>query len=375
MKTFFLLPDLFRAEGGIARIMRCYLRAAGQLAGPEDEVSYLTLMDRGENHAQARALVGPALRTAENCANRYPQFVLQAIDRAMVADRVICAHLHHLVLVWVASLLRPGLRYYLVAHGIEVWRPYRFWERFALLRATRILCVSEYTRRQMLRFLPALDPARVVVVHNTFDPSLAGASATAKSARPKSGARILAVSRLLATDPYKGIDLMIEAMPRILRELPDAELRIVGGGDDQARLEALAKRLGLNQAVRFLGIVDDATLRGEYAACDMFALPSRKEGFGLVYLEAMAWGKPCLAARAGGAPEIVGDPTAGVGFGPLGTSGLTSVGALVEYGNVEDIAVNTCAILRHSYSPERIRQRAEDFSFPRFVARLEEALR
>ncbi len=382
MRTLLIVPDLFHAEGGIARIMRLYLKAVGELSAPGDKVRYVALIDQGDTMARARAVAGERLAGLDNCSRRKWLFFLTVLWRGQKTDRIICGHLHHLILARFAAILRPGLKYFLVAHGIEVWRPYTLLERAGLRAADRIFCVSEYTRRQMLRFAPFLDPARLVVVPNTFDPDFrervvpedgelpdktyslsedvvgnASQQPTTSSHNAEAGGpspRILVVSRLVSTDPYKGVDTMIEAMPEVLRQFPTAQLRIVGGGDDRPRLEGIATTLGLGRAVHFNGIIDDAVLRQEYLACDLFALPSRKEGFGLVYLEAMTYGKPCLAARAGGAPEVV----------------TPDVGVLVEYGNVHQIATSVADLMSHRRDPARARKRAAEFSFPVFAERV-----
>ncbi len=358
MKTLFIVPELFNAEGGIARIMRLYLKAVCELAVPGDEVRYAALSDSGDTFVRTRAFLGERLTGLDNCERSKLLFLLVVLWRGRKADRIICGHLHHLILARFAAIFRPQLKYYLIAHGIEVWRPYSMLERAALRAAHRILCVSEYTRRQMLRFAPFLDPVRLLVVPNTFDPAFESVGKPTVSPREAHQPRILVVSRLVATDPYKGVDTMIEAMPQILRQFPTAQLRIAGGGDDRPRLEEIARALGLGRAVHFTGIIDDTLLRKEYVACDIFALPSRKEGFGLVYLEAMIYGKPCLAARAGGAPEVVNH----------------EVGALVEYGNTDQIAVAVADLVRHPRSPAAMLRHVGDFSFPVFKQKLAAAL-
>jgi glycosyltransferase involved in cell wall biosynthesis len=352
-----ICPDLFDAEGGIARIMRLYLRALCETAGADDHVGCIPMMDTGDTSARVRMLLGEHSARVENCDRSRVGFLFLVLMRGWRSDRIVCGHLHQLIIARLAKIFRPRLSYSMVAHGIEVWRPYSLLEKAALRGAHRILCVSEYTRRQMLRFDPALDPRRLVVVPNTFDPGFRAAqnfSVKTESGRP----RILVVSRLVNSDPYKGVDLMIEAMSEILRQFPHAQLRIAGGGDARPKLEALARQRSLLGSVFFLGLIDDATLREEYQACDVFALPSRKEGFGLVYLEAMSYGKPCLAARAGGAPEVVDE----------------EVGALVEYGNVEQIALALSDIVRHPRRPEAIAARVAHFAYPQFVERMKQAL-
>lgn len=124
------------------------------------------------------------------------------------------------------------------------------------------------------------------------------------------------ISRLV---PRKGQDVLIEAMPTILRRHPDAVLLLVGGGRDEARLRKLIARHDLEQHVVLAGACPFDELPQAYAACDIFAMPARTrnlgwdvEGLGMVYLEAAATGKPVVAGSSGGAPEAVQDEVTGV---------------------------------------------------------------
>ena len=358
MRTLLLTPELFNAEAGIARIMRLYLKALCEIAGTGDTVDSVALNDAEPADARYARYTGPALRRAYGCGRSKRTFIRRTLRLVWRNDRALCGHLHQLPILWFARLLKPGFEYFLIAHGIDVWRPYTFLETRALLGARRILCISDYTRRQMLRFCPALDPERLVVVPNTLDPYFTPGADRALSAAPMGYPRILTVSRLTSVDMYKGVDTLIEALPLVRRDFPSARLRIVGGGDDRPRLEAIVDSLGLAGAVDFRGIVDDDTLRAEYEACDLFALPSRKEGFGLVFLEAMTYGKPCLGARAGGIPEVI----------------TAATGALAEYGNIPDIAAGLTDLARYPRDATAVRQHAATFDFPTFRQRLAAAL-
>jgi glycosyltransferase involved in cell wall biosynthesis len=359
MRFLLLSPELFLADGGIARIMRLYLKALCELAGPNGQVNSLVLNDRPGRDPRLHLYSTDILREQIGCQRGKLRFLLQAIRLGRRSDKLICGHLHQLPIARLARLLNPQLEYYLVAHGIDVWRPYSLAERWALRGAHRILCVSEYTRRQILRFCPGLNPGALVVVPNTLDPHLFPANTAPVAAiREGVGPRILTVGRLAFSDNYKGYDTLIEAMPLVLKVHPGATLRIVGGGDDEARLRLLAGQQGVTGAVTFTGRIDDPALRAEYAACDLFALPSRKEGFGLVFLEAMIHGKPCLGARAGAVPEIINEP----------------VGALADYGNIPEIAAAVTDLVQHPRDPSTIRARADSFAFPAFRRHLASVL-
>jgi glycosyltransferase involved in cell wall biosynthesis len=345
-----LAPELFSSEGGIPRILRLYLKATCELAHRDDKVRFVTLNDGAVGSEELRRYSTSSLFEWEACNRSKLRFVSAALRMARRSDRIICGHLAQLPVAWMASKLRPGLSYYLVAHGIEVWRPYTLLERRALRGARRIFCVSNFTRTQLLARCP-LPEEQSSVLYNALDPFIEERSA----ARPAEGGPIiLSVSRLSVADNYKGIGHLISAMPAIRAEIPGARLRIIGRGDALPGLQAEASRLNLADGVEFAGYVSDHDLVAEFAACRLFALPSEKEGFGLVYLEAMANGRPCLGARSGGVPEVIDEDT----------------GVLVDYGDVEGIGAAIVASIRKDWSLEALARRSHSFSYLRFKERL-----
>ena len=355
MKTLLLCPELFAHESGIQRIMRLYLKALCEAAGAGDEVRLVVLNDREFSEVLLRRYASERLTLRQACNHSKPAFVWHAIRAAAGADRVICGHLGQLIVAWLARCLHPRLEYYLVAHGIEVWRPYTRLEKLALRGARRILCVSDFTRREMQQRI-ALPESRFVVVPNALDPLFDQVLA---DGAPGSGAPvILTVARLDARERYKGVDHLIEAMPAVRQTVPAARLHIVGSGSDLPRLKELAARLGVTGTVEFAGVVDDEHLRAAYRDCALFALPSSGEGFGIVFLEAMAHGKPCLGARAGAVPEILD-----------GTSG-----ALVDPGDIRQIATQLVWALQHQWNPKQIKARAAQFGYPVFREQLQRVL-
>jgi glycosyltransferase involved in cell wall biosynthesis len=353
VKTLLLCPALFASHGGIERILRLYLKALCELAGPSDRVALAALNDAVLSPAQLGPYATAALGPVVAGARARLRFSLRALLLARHADRIVCGHVHLLPVVRLARLVNRRVKTFLVAHGLEVWRDFSAIEAAQLRALDRILCVSDFTRRDLLARVPSLSPERLVVQPNALDPQFEPAPAAAAATATEPGV-VLAVARLDAAEAYKGIDHLIAALPAIRRAVPEARLRVIGDGGDRPRLEHAAAGQGVADAVEFLGRVDDATLRGHFARCAVFALPSRGEGFGLVYLEALAHGKPCLAARAGGAPEVVDD----------------TCGALVPYGDVAAIASAAGALLLHPPAPVALYARAARFSFAAFRDRL-----
>jgi glycosyltransferase involved in cell wall biosynthesis len=105
--------------------------------------------------------------------------------------------------------------------------------------------------------------------------------------------------------PRKRLDVLLRAVTQLRERVPQLELRIVGGGPEYQRLRRLSSELRVEPAVRWLGDVSANALAAEYNGCDLFCLPSVQEGFGIVFLEAMAARKPIVAARAAAVPEVV----------------------------------------------------------------------
>ena len=350
MNSLLLAPELFGGEGGVMRMLRLYLKAACELAGPEDRVGFVSLNDNLINPEDLRRYSNERLGRCRTCNRGKLRFIAASLLMGRRSRRIICGHIGQLPVAWAISRMRRGTSYYLVAHGIEVWRPFSRLEMSALRGATGVFCVSDYTRRRLSERCP-LAGDRVAVLPNALDPFMVPDSQAPRDGGPPV---VLSISRLSRSDDYKGINHLIEAMPLVRSKFPDARLRIVGRGDALEGLRALADRLGAGRAVDFTGFLSDAELAAEFRRCRLFALPSQKEGFGLVYLEAMAHGRPCLGAREGGVPEVITDGT----------------GVLVDYGDVAAIAAAIEGAFTREWRLEPILARASEFSYPRFLERL-----
>jgi len=220
---------------------------------------------------------------------------VSAAARGCAQVDVLALHLH---LAPLAMLLGSrGARVIDFLIGIEAWTAVRPRERHALGRADRIIAISDFTVSEFRRANPALASLPVV----TCAPGIAPAPAAEAAA---DDGFALIVGRLSSTERYKGHDALIEVWPRVLRSAPDAKLLVVGDGDDRPRVEAAVNAAGLSGAISFAGRVDDRALANLYARASFFVMPSAREGFGLVYLEAMRAGKSCIAAH-GSADEII----------------------------------------------------------------------
>jgi phosphatidylinositol alpha-1,6-mannosyltransferase len=208
-----------------------------------------------------------------------------------------------------------------MVYGWDVWFGVSFLRKVALGQVDGAWSISQYTAEKMAE-TTGYPAGRISLLVPVMSPEQARAFAPPTLARPVSDGkvRLLSIARLDPTERQKGIDHVLQAMQKLRLELTYS---IVGDGGDRRRLEQLARSLGVGQRVNFAGWYNDFELSAMYRECDVFVLPSAQEGFGLVYLEAMAAGKPVIAARAGAVPEVVVDGVTGV---------------LVDYGDIESLA-------------------------------------
>lgn len=338
-----LATEVWR-HGGIQRYMKMILRIAEDREQPCDVLSVLDDVDT--KSPDGSEYIG--------CRGSKSEYIFRAVMLALRgrARRIIVGHVGLLPVAW--ALRAAGLtdEYILVLHGIESWRRLRWIYRVAARKAYRIVATTAYTAREFC-YLNGSDHPRCLII------PLAGSVQTRyfRRSAPKSELRLMTVARLAAADRYKGLDCLLASVRLGLDSGAKLTLQIVGSGDDLERLRNVAVSLGLQDVVRFRGALADSELEQVYRESHVFVMPSKKEGFGIVYLEAMASGLPCIAANHGGVPEVI-------------EHGET--GFLVEYGDDEQIAFYLRSLLESAVLYESLsrgaRRKAESFGFEAMTA-------
>jgi glycosyltransferase involved in cell wall biosynthesis len=296
LRSLLLTPNLLGADG-VSSLSREIARA---LPTPSLVLSLHDAAGAGR-FGDPRAPVVPGVDVEmQGAGGRRGRFVAAAARaslRCSAATQIVSSHLH---LAPTAALLAwRGGRPTVVLCGIEAWVPLRRAERWALERAA-LVAISQHTAGRFKEANPAFASTDVIVCH----PGLPGPSAPRTDGARPAGSTALIVARMSAAERYKGHDALFDLWPGLLARRSDARLVVAGDGDDRPRLELRARALGLAHAVRFVGRVSDAGLDDLYRECRFFVMPSRDEGFGLVFLEAMRAGKACIGGR-GAAAEII----------------------------------------------------------------------
>ncbi len=316
MKILILATDIY-TRGGIARYSWTLASALGELIGP-DNVHVLALLGSGQPQATPkdfRILDPDADRPTVAAKIRFAGKALQLARKG--CHLTICTHV---ALAPIAAAIRQlrGTPYWVACHGTEVWPRLPWPERLALRHADRVLAISRFTAERVAR-VNGVSQRRIVILYNAIPDEFARlltCSDQPPRPAPSDGQRqtILSVGMLSKALSYKGFDMVIRALPKVIDALPGVRYVIAGDGDDRENLRKLAFELGIGEHVEFKGEVSDDELAALYRASDVFVLPSRVreengnwqgEGFGRVYVEAALAGKPVIGSTHGGAAEAV----------------------------------------------------------------------
>ena len=324
MKTIFLAQEIYSRFGGIQRFNVRLVDALKEFAGADGKFDADVVIRR--DSLKDVPVTSTRVRL-EACDGSAVRFSIAAIRSAWSARRIVLGHINLLPLGVIIKMIRPRIRVLLIAHGIEVWgddsfRKYKWWEPLALrLCVSRVLAVSDYTAQQFCR-CTEYPAAQLTIFPNVVD-----ADASFDEVFPGgAGTQILTVTRLGKSEEKKRVDAVIAAVAELKKIDVDVNLHIVGDGELRPGLEEFAASLGVQSNVVFHGRVSDEQLNALYKSADVFVLPSEKEGFGIVYLEAWKAGLPVVAARATAVPEVIDDGIDGILVSPV--SPLTLSAAL-----------------------------------------------
>ena len=225
-----------------------------------------------------------------------------------------------------------------------------------LRRADAVIATSVEQRRVLLRHY-RVRPERLHDVWNgidtrLFSPRPADVELHRSLLGGREGPLVLAVARLYQD---KGLQHAIRGWPRVLAVHPGATLAIVGDGPYRAALEAIARREGVEDAVRIVGLVPLEVLPAYYSACDVFVNPTvRINGYDLTILQAMAHAKPVVVSNIGSVPTAVQDGVDGVLAPPGDPAGFAAalVGLLADYPRAERLGAEARRTIERRFSLE-----------------------
>ena len=241
-------------------------------------------------------------------------FLIQLSAEAKHYDRVIVGHINLAPAVWVMKLLNKNLQIVLMAHGIEVWGAQKGFKKWLMHAANKIISVSNYSKQKMITE-SAVDPMKITVLHNALDPYFKKPDVQKNTnyLRKRYGIQkedqvLVTVTRMSSAEKYKGYDQVLTAMAGIENGAKKNIKYILAGKADASENERISKLIEENQLEKQVirpGFISDDELQDHYQLADLFIMPSKMEGFGIVLIEAAASEAKVMAGDGDGSKEAL----------------------------------------------------------------------
>lgn len=285
--------------------------------------------------------------TFRSFSGRKIQFSMVLARKPIEADLLIFDH------VMLAPPIFPlrgvgGANVVVFAHGSEAWRHVKRTSRWVFKRTDLCLANSNFTLRKMEQELGEFNGEPCLLglspefdLNSNEDYEAEGdihLTAVDGSEYTLGDRVLLLVGRLMKDEPGKGRWPLLQILPDILRQYPEVQLVFPGPGDEREELSEYARRLGVGDSVFIPGFLSSQKLDRVYRNCFAYVMPSRQEGFGLVYLEAMNYAKPCIGCWDDGAQDVIVN---------------NETGYLVDKGSYSDLFESVMELIGHPDKAQR----------------------
>lgn len=339
MKTIFIAQEVYSNFGGIQKFNSRFIDALNN-KNLKETIEEIVVIIKNDNPTKQKNknLRGKILQFDGN----FLKFLLASLHESISSETIIIGHINLLPIGVFAKILNPKIKIVLIIHGIEAWGDRRFrkftWrDRFMIdYFVSKILSVSNYTAEKILKNT-SFSKKNIILFPNVID----APKKWVEYSQERTGRNLLTVTRLSDSEKQKRVDIIIKALPEIKIKYPDIHLHIVGDGNLKKDLAVLSESLGVHSNITFHGRASNETLNNLYNKSDIFVLPSEKEGFGIVYLEAWKAGLPVVAARATAIPEVVDDGVDGLLIYPVSPSVLAkSLENLLDNAEIRNKMIN-----------------------------------
>lgn len=255
--------------------------------------------------------------------NRY-DFVFKAIANARKQDIIILSHINMAIVGILIKTINPKCKVWLIAHGIEIWKPLSIIKSLFLKICDKILCVSNFTKQKMID-VHNIKPEICSVLNNAIDPFM---QLPNNFAKPENLLKryslsitdpiIFTLTRLSSTELYKGHDQVIRVLASLKKTFPAIKYILAGkyDGPEKLRIEKLIAENGVEDQVILTGFIKEEELADHFLLANLFILPSKKEGFGIVFIEALACGLPVICGNADGSVDAICNGSLGKAINP-----------------------------------------------------------
>lgn len=367
-KVLFLTLKVFSFTGGIEKVCRIICRALYDLSIQESaESSVFSMYDKYYDR-DSKYLKKSQYHAFDGSRKR---FVIQSLYKGIRSDVVILSHIHLLSIGYLIKRFRPSTKVYLFAHGIEIWRKLPEPKLKALRKLDKIIAVSQYTA-DMIKKYHEIDDKKIEILNNCLDPFYYYPKDFNKPefllkrhGLAREQTILFSLSRLSSSEKYKGYDHTFEILSKLIDKRPELMYLVAGKYDpeEKKRLDKLITKFKIHNHVKLIGFVDEAEITDYFLLSDIFILPSKKEGFGIVFIEAMASGLPVIAGNKDGSIDALKQG---------------ELGKLVDPDNLNEIENALVELLEHPISNENklaLQAKTNDtFSFEAYRERIKDMI-
>lgn len=320
-KILLLTLDTFHSPGGLQGMSKTLSHSLHQIA--EKNKWNVSLHALNDHDAELIPKYFPSSNFKGFNKNKI-KFILRSIWTGTRSDVVILSHVNLSIIGLALRFLNPRCKIWLITHGIEVWRPLTLWKKDIWKTADRIICVSNYTKHKVIE-LHQVNPKKCIVLNNVPDPFIKFPITFEKPERllkryqlKTSDKVIFTLTRIANSEHFKGYEQVMKVVSRIRHRIPNLKYMLTGPCDknEKIRLQQLAKEYGIEDNFILTGFVNESELADHFLLADVFVLPSKKEGFGIVFLEAMAFGLPIICGNIDGSIDAVRNNKMGTALDP-----------------------------------------------------------
>ena len=312
MKILALVTDAFGGYGGIALYNRDFLSALCDYPNLERVVVVPRIMPLPSEPIPDKLVY---VTKGLDSKFKYIKAVLQTLKRNDNFDILICGHIN---LLPIACLIRLFYKIPIIflIYGIEAWgQKKNTILKYLSQRIDAYISISELTKERFLSWI-GHNKLKGFILPNAIHTNTYGSAPKNQALIERYGLEnsviLMTVGRLVSRERYKGFDEIIQLLPAIKKKIPKIKYLLVGDGPDRIRLENKAKDLDVIDRVVFTGFIPENVKADHFRLADAYVMPSRGEGFGFVFLEALACGIPTLGSKIDGSREALLDGKMGI---------------------------------------------------------------
>ena len=252
-------------------------------------------------------------------------FLLSVLRKGLQSDTILLSHVNLLPIGWLVKKVAPGKRLVLLAHGIEIWEPLSAFKKKMLQACDQIIAVSAFTQQKITE-QQGIARNKITVVNNCLDPLLQPPTADKKNPAllhrygcSASDMVLLTLTRLAESERHKGYEKVITAMATLQQQDYNNIQYLIAGKyteTEKQYIEQFAQANGLKNNVHLTGFIPEQEMANFFGIADVYVMPSKKEGFGLIFTEAMYHGLPVIAGNADGSVDALANGKLGILVNP-----------------------------------------------------------